>query len=709
MKINKKIAQIFTASAAMLILTGAMSIKAEAKTNNIMVSAPSGKIVRVAKGKKVKLKIVVKKLKDKKVTFKSNNPKIAKVSASGTVKGIKSGKTKITVAAKSNPKIKTVIKVVVYKKAVKKISLNKNNVSLKKGEEFLLTASVKPAKKASKVLKYTSSDKSIATVTKKGKIKACGVGSAVITVESTDGSKKQAKCKVSVVDSNNSKINKVSIKNFSVRRSDAYNVELSEKCALDYDDFKVTYKYLKNSKTVVDNEIVSVNTNDNIHYEVTVEDDVQFNSYVQIEIKKIGGLNKKEIFIDKKYLPYSVNRDTYDIYQEKYVGDELCYNIEDIAAVFTLTYPLKINYSNLPRGINASGYVIEGKCNSILKDHIAKATIEDAKGKKACINIHLLVGDKDTIIVKAFDKTVLAYKHGENQYGKNIRGEDTYTPSVIFAGGEGVEDLRDLKDYTAVGLPDNVNIDSSGRIMVIDKTKDVKPGVYNITINALTPTDKSITMSYKLTLVEGITIKGKLMDTLGRGFNDIQISFSSAGNDSGVSCEKSVITDKNGNYEIRLIPLKYNIYADDANIITSRYSKTILYYSTENSLIKSQTYNLKSNYYKTIFKIPFIENRDLGFFRTNLVVKDSKGYNHYVDYTEDTDYIHEIDGVSMARINCVYAYLRKGSYSIEEESGYALYLKYENNNTQYYKMDPLKFTVNGSKTSIVLNMTEVKF
>lgn len=52
---------------------GVMSVKTEAKLNNIKVSAPSGKTVRGAKGKKVKLKTIVKKLKNKKDIYKSNN------------------------------------------------------------------------------------------------------------------------------------------------------------------------------------------------------------------------------------------------------------------------------------------------------------------------------------------------------------------------------------------------------------------------------------------------------------------------------------------------------------------------------------------------------------------------------------------------------------------------------------------------------------
>ena len=63
----------------------------------------STKTVAVAKGKTVKLKTVVtavpNKASNKKVSYKSSNSKIATVSKSGVIKGIKPGKTKITVTS----------------------------------------------------------------------------------------------------------------------------------------------------------------------------------------------------------------------------------------------------------------------------------------------------------------------------------------------------------------------------------------------------------------------------------------------------------------------------------------------------------------------------------------------------------------------------------------------------------------------------------
>ena len=236
-----KIIVIFAMS---LMLTGLVSTKAEAKTGGIKVTAPSGKTVKVAKGKKVKLKTKVTKLKDKKVSYKVANPLIARVTANGVVRGVKAGKTKITVTSKKNEKIKKTIKVIVYKKAVKKIKLSDTKKTLNVNQQFTLKANVLPKKKASKALKFSSSNKKVATVTKKGLVKAVGVGTANITVKATDGSKKKSVCVVNV----KSNTVKTGIKDIKIRGYKSLEVELIKPKKLEPEDFKAYFKYISTKK-----------------------------------------------------------------------------------------------------------------------------------------------------------------------------------------------------------------------------------------------------------------------------------------------------------------------------------------------------------------------------------------------------------------------------------------------------------------------------
>ncbi len=80
---------------------------------------------------------------------------------------------------------------------IKKLTLNYKTLRMKIGEKKRLKVkSVKP-KKASKKVKWSSSDKEIATVDNKGMVKAKRAGTVTITARAKSGGKK-AKCKVTV-------------------------------------------------------------------------------------------------------------------------------------------------------------------------------------------------------------------------------------------------------------------------------------------------------------------------------------------------------------------------------------------------------------------------------------------------------------------------------------------------------------------------------
>ena len=68
---------------------------------------------------------------------------------------------------------------------------------LKKGKSIKLKATIMPSNADNKKVTWKSSNKRVATVSSKGKIKAKNKGTAIITVKTKDG-KKTAKCKVTV-------------------------------------------------------------------------------------------------------------------------------------------------------------------------------------------------------------------------------------------------------------------------------------------------------------------------------------------------------------------------------------------------------------------------------------------------------------------------------------------------------------------------------
>ena len=141
-------------------------------------------------------------VKNKKVTWKSDKPKIVSVK-NGKLKALKTGKAKITVTSAADKTKKKTITVTVKKAPVKntKVTLNKKNVTLKlKGKSKTFQIKPKVASKyGSATFKYTidKKGKKAVKVDKNGKVTAKKKGKAVITVKTYNG-KAKAVLKVTV-------------------------------------------------------------------------------------------------------------------------------------------------------------------------------------------------------------------------------------------------------------------------------------------------------------------------------------------------------------------------------------------------------------------------------------------------------------------------------------------------------------------------------
>ena len=131
---------------------------------------------------------------DAELTWESNNPSVASV-INGTVKATENGTAIITVKSKDGNKSAT-CKVTVTT-AVTGVSLNKTTLSLASGQSEMLVATVLPTSASDKSVTWTSSKPSVATVNSSGVVTAVSVGTAVITVTTTDGGF-TAECTVTV-------------------------------------------------------------------------------------------------------------------------------------------------------------------------------------------------------------------------------------------------------------------------------------------------------------------------------------------------------------------------------------------------------------------------------------------------------------------------------------------------------------------------------
>ncbi|MDY5498348.1 MAG: Ig-like domain-containing protein, partial [Anaerobutyricum sp.] len=81
---------------------------------------------------------------------------------------------------------------------VSQIVLDYSSITVVKGKTKKLTAVASPSNATNKKVKWSSSNKKVATVTQKGKVKGVKAGSAVITATAKDGSGISASCIVKV-------------------------------------------------------------------------------------------------------------------------------------------------------------------------------------------------------------------------------------------------------------------------------------------------------------------------------------------------------------------------------------------------------------------------------------------------------------------------------------------------------------------------------
>lgn len=131
-----------------------------------------------------------------KLSFENSNPSVVSLTADGKVKALKAGKATLT-AVNKELAIKQSIDITVSKE---KASLNENdkyyttvksakNISIVYGKTAQIELTLKDEYGVLKNVKYTSKDKSIATVDKNGKVAGIKAGSTTISITCDNGSK----------------------------------------------------------------------------------------------------------------------------------------------------------------------------------------------------------------------------------------------------------------------------------------------------------------------------------------------------------------------------------------------------------------------------------------------------------------------------------------------------------------------------------------
>lgn len=131
---------------------------------------------------------------DKTVTWSTSDPSVATVDQEGWVTAVKEGSATVTAKAGAQS---AKCSVTVQNKVipVTSISISKSSLQLTKGQSETLTATVSPSDATDKTVTWSSSDATVASVTKDGKVTGLKGGNVTVTAKAGE---KSAQCSVTV-------------------------------------------------------------------------------------------------------------------------------------------------------------------------------------------------------------------------------------------------------------------------------------------------------------------------------------------------------------------------------------------------------------------------------------------------------------------------------------------------------------------------------
>ena len=187
-----------TVSSADGRFTATCTVNVNVNVSSLILSDTS---ITLKKGDSKKLSVAISPddATNKSVTWSSGDTNIAIVDNMGKITAVNGGSTVITITSIYG-KIADTCSVNVTV-AVQSVSLDKSELTLIKGQTATLNATIVPSDATTKDVSWASSNISAVTVDN-GRIKAVGVGTATISVTTSDGSK-VASCTVTVEKSEN--------------------------------------------------------------------------------------------------------------------------------------------------------------------------------------------------------------------------------------------------------------------------------------------------------------------------------------------------------------------------------------------------------------------------------------------------------------------------------------------------------------------------
>ena len=189
------------------------------------------------------------------------------------------------------------------------IKLNKKTCVINKGSSYRLKIKGTKAK-----VKWSSSNKKVATVTSKGVVKGVGEGTATITCKATDGSGKKASVKVTVG---------AGIASVSVDNGNVIHLSLTSAKALNLSDIQVDTRSSQVSKRYINLPVSQTHTADKKNYDIIMEDYVDADQFLRVTVKSLKINKTVEIYVEKSNSSCDASNDSVEYITENKDNDSM--------------------------------------------------------------------------------------------------------------------------------------------------------------------------------------------------------------------------------------------------------------------------------------------------------------------------------------------------------------------------------------------------
>lgn len=521
---------------ALCVLAMPGMASAKVKVKKVTVKSNYGSSVHVAVGKKIKLTTTVKvtpnKAANRKVTYQSSNKKIATVTSLGYVKGVKKGSCKITVKSKKNKKKKATIKVKVIKK-VTSVTIAEPKNPLYVGNSVTLQATVKPGSGSYKKVTWSSSNKSIATVSSTGKVTGKKAGTVTIKATSVEGTKKTGTLKLTVLSTNS-----VSIASVEVLSSNAVRIVLDKAYQLKETQIALAGKKYSFGSYVRKYDISQLRNYDNTTYDVTIKEDASIvaDTFLRVTISDLPGNGTKVMESQAIML-----KDTQP-QEEKWIGSvgDSWDKTVDLSAYCcgNITYEVIGSIPGITTKIKNNQIRFSGTLSTTLTSNVLTIKATDEVGNTVIKSIYLYVGDDNAVVSGAENVTI-------------VMGTDVTEKTFIQAcGGSG------NYSFTAINLPSGIRLDAKNGTL---SGKATKLGEYSVQF--VVTDEENPSLFFKSTVVISVVeqrkVIGTVVDEKGQVVPGAVITCENLTNGSLVTTR----TKEDGSYTVLVGEGTYNITA----------------------------------------------------------------------------------------------------------------------------------------------------